>query len=79
MANLWWSNILADLVRSVFIGLVQQEQKMKHGADCWRSFIIPVGVILELNNRHYVTLIQWASVVMMAEVINVLGPGDTVF
>jgi len=52
---------------------------MKHGADCWRSFIIPVGVILELNNKHYVTLMQWASVVMMAEVVNVLGPGGTVF
>lgn len=77
MANFWWSIILADLVRSVFNGLLCKEPNMKHGADCWRSFIIPVGVILELNHKHCVTLLQWASVVMMAEVVNVLGPDGT--
>ena len=54
-----------------------RHKQMKHGADCWRSFIIPVGVILQLDNKHYVTLLQWASVVMMAEVDKVVGPGDT--
>ena len=56
---------------------MQGTTKMKRGADCWRSFRIPVGVILQLDNKHYVTLLQWASVVMMAEVDKVAGPGDT--
>ena len=77
MADFWWSIILADPFRSVFIGLVCKAQEMKHGADCRRSFIIPVGVILQLDNKHYVTLLQWASVVMMSEVDKVVGPNDT--
>ena len=37
---------------------------LKAGPDCWKSFIFPPAILVQLSGVHYFTLFAWGSVVL---------------
>ena len=43
---------------------LHKEDKLNHGVDCWRCFVVPAGLLLDIGGTVFVSVLQWSNVVL---------------
>ena len=47
------------------VSFLHKSGKLNHGADTWRAFAVPPGLLIDIGGSVYFSLLQWATVVLL--------------